>query len=292
MRPRIRSVKPEMRKDERYGRLSIGAREFFNGLITIADDEGRFRALSSLLCGDIFPYDNDAPRKLRGWVKEVQDSGMVLFYIDNGVPYGAFRHWKRHQRINRPTPSVLPPPPDRGVVTENGTVTHDSFSESSVNDHGGRGDQITTQSSGAHSLARRRAFRSDPFLVGDELQNSIELSADRRIELLCELLGARIVANDAKAKPAVFSDRWLTDMRRLLTDRNDDWQEVQRIIDWCQADHFWRSNILAPGKLRAKFTQLGIKASTPSKQPGTISDLDRKRLEAINRLVNQGGDAA
>lgn len=118
-RPRIRTVKPEMRHDERYGRLSRDARELFNGLITMADDEGRLRALPSAVLGHVFPYDEDAPRKLPGWLREITSSGMVLAYEHDGLPYLAFRHWRRHQQINKPTPSTLPPPPDPVVVADN-----------------------------------------------------------------------------------------------------------------------------------------------------------------------------
>lgn len=234
MRPRIRTIKPDLWHDERIGKLSHGARLLFVGLITMADDEGRFRALTQGICGHVFQYENDAPRKLRGWVQEIQATGMVVFYVADGIPYGAFRHWKRHQKVNRPTPSDLPPPPDPEVVTENSVSIHDSFSESSGNGHGA----FTPSRAGA---------RSNPFLSQDVVQ-------------LSERLATRVRANDPKADPDPRSDRWLTDMRLLLQDRAGDVQEVERIIDWCQADSFWRSNILSPGKLRQQFTQLLLKA--------------------------------
>lgn len=292
MRPRIRSVKPEMRHDERYGRLSYPAREAFNGLITMADDEGRFIALTSAIVGHVFQFDADRDpglsRKVKTWVGEIKDSGMVLFYVADGVPYGAFRHWAKHQQINRPSPSELPPPPDRGVAEDNALVetetgwkqaarsrnAHGALTEGSRNDHG-----VLTESS---IPARARAFRSDPFLVVDELENSDDLSAERRVQLLCELLAAHIVVNDPKARPDPLGDRWRVDMRRLLADRSGDWHEVTRIIDWCQADAFWRCNILSPSKLRKQFTQLRLKADTPQAalaavpRKGNASDLLRE----------------
>ena len=139
-RPRIRSVKPEMRQDERYGRLSRDAREMFNGLMTMADDEGRIRALPAAILGHVFPYDLDAPAKLNRWLGEITNSGMVLGYEHEGLPYLAFRHWRRHQLINRPRPSLLPPPPDPVVVSENAVDNKGSapteFTDESLNDHG------------------------------------------------------------------------------------------------------------------------------------------------------------
>ena len=37
-------------------------------------------------------------------------------------------------------------------------------------------------------------------------------------------------------------------------------QEIHGAIDWCQADEFWRSNILSMPKLREKYDQLRLQA--------------------------------
>lgn len=127
-RPRIRSLKPEMGQDEKFGQLSRDSRLLFIGLISLADDEGRFRALPSVILGHWYPYDLDAHRKLTGWLDELAAKRMVVLYTADGVPYGWLPGW-HHQRINRKTPSLLPAPPvalsDHGVI-----------SESSLNGHG------------------------------------------------------------------------------------------------------------------------------------------------------------
>lgn len=258
VRARIRTVKPEMRQDERYARLSYPARELFNGLITMADDEGRFRALTSAILGHVFPYDDDAPRKLRDWVGEVRDSGMVLFYVVDGVPYGAFRHWRRHQKINRPNPSDLPPPPDHDVIRENSVNEHGSFTDESVKDHG----SFTPSRAGA---------RSDP-----DPEVVVRLS---------ERLANHVRANDPKADPQPTSERWLTDMRLLLADRAGDVAEVERIVDWCQQDDFWRSNVLSPGKLRKQFTQLML----ASKRRGERRSPGLRLIDAQTKENNRLG---
>lgn len=76
---------------------------------------------------------------------------------------------------------------------------------------------------------------------------------------LCNRLASLISLNDPKADPQSRSERWLTDMRLLLADRNGDIEEVRAVIEWCQRDSFWRSNILSPGKLRKQFTQLKLR---------------------------------
>jgi hypothetical protein len=195
MRPRIRTVKPEMRQDERYGRLSYPARELFNGLITMADDEGRFRAPASAILGHVFPYDEDAPRKLRDWVAEVKTSGMVIFYVADGLPYGAFRHWRRHQKINRPRPSDLPPPPDHDIVTDNSVDAHDAVTNGSVNEHGER-----TTSDLSHAQARV------PVQIPEELQPHLEKTFEV-LEGLAERHGAKRVNRDSLASVMVPRSR-------------------------------------------------------------------------------------
>ncbi len=118
-RARIRSIKPELWQDEKIGDLSRDARLLLLGMLTMADDEGRLLATPMVLLGHVFPFDSDAQKRLGGWILEVKRSEIVVFYENNGKPYAAFRHWKRHQKINKPNPSTLPEPPVREVALEN-----------------------------------------------------------------------------------------------------------------------------------------------------------------------------
>lgn len=113
-RPRIRTIKPECWQDEKVGGLTRDARLLWVGLITLADDEGRFRAMPSLIIGHALPYDDDAHRKLPQWERELESAGLVQFYEVDNVRYGAIPHWHDHQKVNRPNPSKLPAPSANG----------------------------------------------------------------------------------------------------------------------------------------------------------------------------------
>jgi len=86
----------------------------------MADDDGRFVATDQAILGYVYPIDTDVTTgKLRRWVGELtsvrpgEDHPMVVLYQVNGVPYGYFPKYRKHQRINRPQDSTLPgPPPD------------------------------------------------------------------------------------------------------------------------------------------------------------------------------------
>jgi hypothetical protein len=114
-RPRIRTLKPEMWADEKIGGLSRDARLLFVGLITMADDEGRLRAMPAAILGHVFPYDDDAPRKLAKWLEQIEMYGLIVRYEHAGKPYISLSGWERHQKINRARKSDLPAPPSHNV---------------------------------------------------------------------------------------------------------------------------------------------------------------------------------
>jgi hypothetical protein len=110
MRPRIRTLKPEVWEDEAVGALGPWERLLFIGLITMADDEGRLRALPSAIAGHIFPYDELAPAKILKLLDAVHATGLVVRYTHQGTDYVQVKGWDKHQKINRPQPSSLPAP--------------------------------------------------------------------------------------------------------------------------------------------------------------------------------------
>lgn len=118
-RPRIRSIKPEMWHDEKIGGLTRDSRLLFVGLVTMADDEGRLRATPTLIVGHVFPYDDDAGKKLERWLDDLEEARLILRYEVGRLRYVVIRNWRRHQKINRAQPSELPPPPDASVAEAN-----------------------------------------------------------------------------------------------------------------------------------------------------------------------------
>ena len=106
-----------MWSDEAVGAVSRDARLLFIGLITLADDEGRFRALPSLVLGHAFPYDADAPKRLAKWIAELEQASLLVTYQAGEHTYGYLPGWS-NQRLNRPVDSKLPAPPNHGTFSE------------------------------------------------------------------------------------------------------------------------------------------------------------------------------
>jgi hypothetical protein len=107
---RIRSLKPSFWSDEAVADLSRDARLLLIGLISFADDDGRFLASTSAIAGYIYPHDDLSTVKIRKWLDEIASVGIIRLYTVNRREYGHFPKWSTHQRINKPQPSTLPRP--------------------------------------------------------------------------------------------------------------------------------------------------------------------------------------
>jgi hypothetical protein len=114
---RIRTIKPTYWGDESVAELTRDARLLCIGLITMADDEGRFLASTAAISGHVFPHDDLPHTRVRKWLDEIERAGIVRLYSVNRHEYGAFPNWGKHQRISHPTPSTHPAPPGiRGIA--------------------------------------------------------------------------------------------------------------------------------------------------------------------------------
>ena len=97
--------------DDKVAHLSRDARLTLIGLITkMVDDEGRFVATTAAISGDLFPYDDLSPARIKKWMAEIAREGIVLVYRVNGGTYGWLPKWHAWQKPPHPTPSSLPAP--------------------------------------------------------------------------------------------------------------------------------------------------------------------------------------
>lgn len=107
------------------------------------------------------------------------------------------------------------------------------------------------------------------------------------IDKLCELLADRIEANGSK-RPTI-TKRW-EDACRLMLDRDGRTPEqVAYLIDWSQSDSFWKSNILSMPKLRDKFDQLRLQATSrngPSKSNQKQDQINARAARLREHMAN------
>lgn len=113
---RIRSIKPEFPQSESMGNVSREARLAFILLWTLADDAGRLRGNSRMLASLLFPYDDDAPGLIDGWLAELEHENCIVRYRVADASYVEIVNWQQHQKIDRPSASKLPPSSDGSRV--------------------------------------------------------------------------------------------------------------------------------------------------------------------------------
>lgn len=164
---RIRTIKPEFPQSESMGRLSRDARLLFVQLWTIADDDGKTRAASRLLASLLYPYDDDAPALIDGWLAELEAEGCILRYAVDGASYLQVCKWADHQKIDRPSVSKLPCPP--GAVVDNSANSTKAREQSRALDADlvsgpSTKDQKTTSGTAAAAPAPRELPIDDPWV--------------------------------------------------------------------------------------------------------------------------------
>lgn len=102
---RIRTVKPEFWTDRRVGECSPNARLLFIATWNFADDHGGLDRSAKQLKAQAFPYDDINCEPL---VKELLDAGLLVEYEVAGDKYLHIKHFRKHQRIDKPQNARIP----------------------------------------------------------------------------------------------------------------------------------------------------------------------------------------
>jgi hypothetical protein len=68
------------------------------------------RGSTKYLRGALLPFDDVTEDDVNGWLAEMENEGMVERYKVAGNSYLRIINWSKHQKIDRPSPSKIPPP--------------------------------------------------------------------------------------------------------------------------------------------------------------------------------------
>lgn len=114
---RIRTIKPGFWQSETIASLDDSARLVFIGLWNYVDDEGRGVDNPALVRAALFPLEDRSLDWINEVLGELALAGLLVRYEVGGKRLLAVRSFREHQKVNRPYPSTLPPPPitDRTV---------------------------------------------------------------------------------------------------------------------------------------------------------------------------------
>jgi hypothetical protein len=107
---RIRTIKPEAFESEDLASVSVTAERTFFGLLTLADDSGRFRDHPAIIAGRLWALraEHTAAHVARD-LEQLSTAGLICRYTGcDGRTYLHIVTWERHQKIDRPSASRLP----------------------------------------------------------------------------------------------------------------------------------------------------------------------------------------
>ncbi|MEU4576636.1 hypothetical protein [Nonomuraea sp. NPDC023979] len=123
---RIRTIKPEFFTSLAITSLDLAARLTFIGLWTHCDDEGRCVDEARLIKAALWPLDDRTAADIEADLVALHRAALIIRYTVEGRRYLAVRAWKEHQRVNRPTRSKFPRPPD-APIEPHGGLSEDSW---------------------------------------------------------------------------------------------------------------------------------------------------------------------
>lgn len=272
---RIRNLKPDFWLDRKLARkLSRDERMLYMGMWNQSDEWGRLHGDPNVLKGAVFPYDDDLSVEVIGrMLDRLVTVGVVQRYVVDDDPYLFLPNLDRHQRLEPgKTPSKLPAPsagsaPEE-VGSEPGAEQSAPQDAEEVAPPAGSSEKIPEQSESgvdesalllsSYSLSSSIVSSSSSEIPPTEQTPSDDPDDRPDIEALCARLRDRIVENGNREP--VVTKKWRTEARLLLDKDGVELTKALALIDWCQRDSFWNSNVMSMPKFREKYDQLRSKA--------------------------------
>ncbi|MCY0940189.1 MULTISPECIES: hypothetical protein [Streptomyces] len=107
---RIRTIKPEMFWSEDLAACDVTAMVTFQGLLTQADDSGRFLAHPAIIAGLVWPLRIEhTPAHVARDLDQLAAVGIICRYTGcDDKDYLHVVKWEKHQKIDRPSASRMP----------------------------------------------------------------------------------------------------------------------------------------------------------------------------------------
>ena len=164
---RIRTIKPEAFASESLGAVSLTAERTFFGLLTQADDHGRFRDQPAVITGLLWSLRPEhGPVDVEDDLTQLASSHLICRYEgDDGKRYLHIVTWRQHQKINRPSGVRFPACPDHDVeqLSHGAPQPHGGVMESSLKAHGGLSEgSRTAQELSEHRKAAAQSTFHEP----------------------------------------------------------------------------------------------------------------------------------
>jgi hypothetical protein len=122
-----------------------------------------------MLASLLFPYDDDAPSLIDGWLAELEEQASIRRYQIDGTSYVQVTEWTKHQKIDKPSPSKIPPFPTNcdPIVKPPFVDASRILAKALETSSGDQGSRIKDQ--GRDQDQGSKPARAAPWLTADDL---------------------------------------------------------------------------------------------------------------------------
>lgn len=254
---RIRSVKPDVWEDEKFGFLTMTERVVWFNRLTQADDAGRFVASPVAVAASVSPFQPPDPTEVEKALDGLHRAGLIHLYTVGACQYGHFPKWGKHQKIDKPQPPKYPDPndlrssPNHSSNDSSNDSTNDSSNDSSVVRRGIGEDRIGEEGKGEEEKVPSEPMSAGADVPEDESQDEMflghsvwngkgkphlsphglaalwnEVAAAKSLPLVTKMGGSRLRAAKGALKDESNWEVWgrafeLISRDEFLTGRND-----------------------------------------------------------------------
>lgn len=137
-------------------------------------------------------------------------------------------------------------------------------------------------------IKNKNTSRKPPSAAPTSLEKSVKSDPPEEALSIAQLLSDLIAANVPNRTLPTEAQllRWAWDAEKLHRLDGHPWGEIRELVEWAQADSFWRANILSIGKLREKWTQL--QAKKEANCGGNNKAVEPKGFAGVREWVRQG----
>lgn len=123
-----------------FTQLTDKARLLYIGLITHADDDGRFKADPKLIKAKVFPFDKIGSKRIAKLLESIQNVKLIELYEINNECFGFHPNWGKYQTLrqdrlkqsNIPHPLTTKCQPSDNQMSAQDKIREDNISKDNI----------------------------------------------------------------------------------------------------------------------------------------------------------------
>ena len=105
-----RLLDSKIRKSQSFAGLTYRQRDLWQGIITMADDQGRMPGTPAFIRSSVWPYDDITLKDVSDDLQSLADCGYITIYVVDGESYIQVIKWWCYQNLQWASPSDHPAP--------------------------------------------------------------------------------------------------------------------------------------------------------------------------------------